>query len=129
MRGKQLLLLHATFWPVTDIFCGAQMVAGFGVGALMAINGTISLGTYLAYAGLVIWLIWPMRNLGRLIVHMSEGLVSFDRVATVIKEEREPLLAGAYQPTGNQCAARSCLKMSVSATRARKQQRSKRRQA
>jgi len=100
VRGKHLLLLHATFWPVTDIFCGAQMVAGFGIGATMAINGTISLGTYLAYAGLVIWLIWPMRNLGRLIVHMSEGLVSFDRVATVIKEEREPLLAGAYQPTG-----------------------------
>ena len=46
----------------------AQLLAGFLVGAYMAINGTITVGTYLAYAGLVIWLIWPMRMLGRLIV-------------------------------------------------------------
>ena len=31
----------------------------------------------MAYAGLVVWLIWPMRNLGRLIVQMSTGLVSY----------------------------------------------------
>ena len=46
------------------------MVAGFGIGATMAINGTISIGTYLAYAGLVIWLIWPMRNLGLALIHI-----------------------------------------------------------
>lgn len=64
----------------------------------MAINGTITLGTYLAYAGMVIWLIWPMRNLGRLIVQMSTGLVSFGRVTTVIREDREPLTEGTYTP-------------------------------
>jgi ATP-binding cassette subfamily B protein len=77
------------------------MLAGFTVGALMAINGTITPGTYLAYAGLVIWLIWPMRNLGRLIVQTSTGLVSFGRVMEIVKQEREPLLEGAHQPGGN----------------------------
>jgi ATP-binding cassette subfamily B protein len=46
----------------------------------------------------LIWLIWPMRNLGRLIVQMSSGLVSYGRVMEVIKEEREPLTEGAYRP-------------------------------
>ncbi|RIK42729.1 MAG: ABC transporter ATP-binding protein, partial [Chloroflexi bacterium] len=87
-RGRRLLIMHSTFWPVTDLICGAQMLAGFAIGALMAINGTISVGTYLAYSGLVIWIIWPMRNLGRLIVHTAEGLVSFERVAKIIREER-----------------------------------------
>ena len=98
VRGLRLLIMHATFWPVTDLLCGAQMLAGYTMGALMAINGTISVGTYLAYVGLVGWIIWPMRNLGRLIVHMSEGMVSFGRVSEVIKQEREPVVEGTHQP-------------------------------
>jgi ATP-binding cassette subfamily B protein len=65
----------------------------------MAINGEITSGTYIAYAGLVVWLIWPMRNLGRLIVQASTGMVSFGRVLDIIKEDREPLEDGDYLPT------------------------------
>ncbi len=97
-RGQRLLLWHAVFWPITDIVVGAQMLYGFYVGATMAIAGEITIGTYLAYVGLLIWLIWPLRNLGRLIVQMSMGVVSFSRVAEIIRQEREPLLEGTYQP-------------------------------
>lgn len=98
LRGRRLLMMHSFFWPVSDIICGAQMLAGFFLGAIMAINGVISIGTYLAYAGLVVWLIWPMRNLGRLIVQTSTGLVSFGRVTEIIRREREPLDDGVYHP-------------------------------
>jgi ATP-binding cassette subfamily B protein len=101
LLGKRLLIMHALFWPVSDIICGMQMLGGFFAGATMAINGTISVGTYLAYAGLVIWLIWPMRNLGRLIVQTSTGLVSFGRVTEIIRQDREPLDEGDYLPSGN----------------------------
>jgi ATP-binding cassette subfamily B protein len=100
-RGRQLLKMHSLYWPVTDILCGLQMLAGFFVGALMAINGMITVGTYMAYAGMVIWIIWPMRNLGRLIVQMSTGMVSYGRVTEIIKEEREPLTAGTHSPNGD----------------------------
>jgi ATP-binding cassette subfamily B protein len=99
--GRQLLIMHALFWPISDIFCGFQMLAGFFTGAIMAINGEITAGTYLAYAGLVVWLIWPMRNLGRLIVQTSTGLVSYGRVMEVIRQEREALDTGDYQPQGD----------------------------
>jgi ATP-binding cassette subfamily B protein len=99
VKGKYLLLMHATFWPVTDILCGIQMLAGFTLGAIMTINGEITVGTYLAYSSLVIWIIWPLRNLGRLIVQMSESLVSFGRIGSVIKEEREPVLEGSVRST------------------------------
>ncbi len=98
LRGKRLLLMHSSFWPISDILTGFQMLLGFAVGALMAINGTITVGEYITYAGLLIWILWPIRNLGRLIVQMSSGLVSFDRVMTVIKEKREPLDTGEYIP-------------------------------
>lgn len=93
--GKHLLLMHALYWPITDIICGAQMLAGFYLGATMAIAGDITVGTYLAYANLIIWIIWPMRNLGRLIAQGSTGLVSYRRVANLIDEEQETLNEGA----------------------------------
>jgi len=100
LRGRRLMRMHSTFWPVSDIICGFQMLGGFLAAALMAIDGTISVGTYMAYAGLVVWLIWPMRNLGRLIVQMSSGLVSYGRVDKVLAEEREELEEGEVHPEG-----------------------------
>lgn len=99
--GRGLVLMHSLYWPVSDVLCGLQMLGGFFAGAWMAINGTITLGTYLAYTGLVTWLIWPIRDLGRLIVHMSMGLVSYRRVMELIREEREPLDEGRYRPQGH----------------------------
>jgi ATP-binding cassette subfamily B protein len=100
-RGKRLLKIHAFFWPVSDIIAGLQMIGGFTLGAWMAINGVITVGTYLAYAGMVVWIIWPMRNLGRLIVQTSIASVSYSRVAKVLLEKREPLKEGDYRPQGD----------------------------
>ncbi len=93
-RGRRLLLMNAVFWPATDILCGAQMLGGFVYGALQAIAGTITLGTYLAFAGMIIQLIWPIRFLGRLIVDISGGLVSHERLMTVLREPQEALAEG-----------------------------------
>lgn len=101
LRGKRLLLMHSSFWPISDIMTGAQMLAGFSIGALMAINGTLTVGEYITYAGLLIWILWPIRNMGRLIVQMSTGMVSFGRVMEVVKEQREPLDTGDYLPETN----------------------------
>jgi len=99
--GRGLVMMHAFFWPSTDILCAAQMLTGFFIGALMAINGEITVGTYLAYAGLVVWVIWPLRNLGRIIVQTSTGLVSFGRVLEILKQDREPVDEGTYLPEGD----------------------------
>ena len=100
-RGRRLLMLHSLFWPLSDILCGMQMLGGLFAGALMAIGGLITVGTYLAYAGLVTWLIWPMRNLGRIIVRTSTGMVSYGRVMRLVREEREVLDEGSFQPSGD----------------------------
>ncbi len=93
-RGRILLTIHSIFWPVSDILCGLQMTGGFLAAAIMAIQGQISVGSYLAYVGLVVWIIFPMRNLGRLIVQASSGFVSLSRVMEIIKENRESLDKG-----------------------------------
>lgn len=95
--GKKLLSIHSLFWPVSDIICGGQMLAAFFIGALMALNGEITVGTYMAFSTLVVLIIWPMRGLGRLIVQTSTGLVSYSRVSEILKQVREPLTDGEYQ--------------------------------
>jgi len=100
IRGRKLTIMHSMFWPLSDILCGAQLLAGYFVAATMAIQGNISVGTYLAYAGMVVYIIYPLRNLGRIIVQTSTGLVSFGRVMDIIKETREPLDQGDHQPEG-----------------------------
>jgi len=97
-RGRTLIAMNALFWPLTDIICSVQMVGGYVFGAILAINGTITVGTYMAFAGMIIFIIWPIRFLGRLIVDISSGLVSYQRVMTVMKERQEPLSEGAAAP-------------------------------
>ena len=100
VRGRKFIRMHSLFWPLSDIACGFQMLVGFVFAAYLAIHGQISVGTYPAYVGLVVWLIWPMRNLGRLVVQTSTGLVSHERLMEIVRQEREPLTDGKIQPKG-----------------------------
>ena len=94
LRGKRLNTMHSLFWPVSDILCGLQMLFGYYIAATMAIDGVLTVGDYLAYVGILTWIIFPMRNLGRLIVQMSTGLVSYTRVRTIIEQDREDIHSG-----------------------------------
>jgi ATP-binding cassette subfamily B protein len=100
LRGRKLMRMQSLFWPLSDLLCGFQMLAGFIFAGILAIRGEITIGTYPAYVGLVVWLIWPMRNLGRIIVNTSTGLVSYDRVMEIVKQQREPLTDGSVVPVG-----------------------------
>jgi len=97
LKGKYFLLMHSLFWPLSDVVLGFQMLFGFILAARMAISGEITVGSYLAYVGLVVWLIWPIRNLGRIIVQTSTGMVSYGRLLEIIKQEREDLFSGTVQ--------------------------------
>ena len=93
--GKKLLIMHSLYWPLSDILCAGQTILVMTVSALMAVRGEITVGTYIAVMGMLVWIIWPMRNLGRLIVQVSTGLVSYRRVADVIDHDREDIIAGS----------------------------------
>ncbi|MDK1029088.1 MAG: ABC transporter ATP-binding protein [Anaerolineae bacterium] len=99
-RGKLLLITHSLYWPLSQFVLGIQLLAGYIFGALLTINAEITVGTYLAYSGMVIWLLWPIQNLGRLIVDTSAGMVSYTRIMAITKQIREPLSDGKVSPAG-----------------------------
>lgn len=93
-RGIKFLLTHSVYWPVSHILCAAQMVIGFTYAGFMAISGTISLGSVFAYIGMVLTLIWPLQQLGRMIANLSTSFVSYNRVKVILDAEKEDLDSG-----------------------------------
>lgn len=101
--GVAFTNLHAVYWPFTDFLTGMQMMisflaAGFlvlngqvTIGGTVLLTGQLTIGQYITYVAVLGWIINPMRNLGRLIVQVSTGLVSFDRIAEVLSEDWEEL--------------------------------------
>jgi ATP-binding cassette subfamily B protein len=97
--GKRLVLRHAAFWPITDLMCAAELVVCYMVGAGMVIGGTITLGDFLAFIGLLGWTLFPLRMIGRLVVDASKATVSYGRVMEIITEEPETMAVGV-RPEG-----------------------------
>ena len=96
--GRKFNWMHALFWPLSDIICSAQNIGSSFYGATMVLNGVMTLGQYLSFIGLLGWLIWPIRNLGRLIIDSSRALVSFGRVSVVMEALEEDMKSATYQP-------------------------------
>jgi len=96
--GKKFMKMHATFWPTLDVITGLQLAFGYFVGAMMALNGDITVGEFVAYTAIIIYIIMPIRVLGRLIVQTSEAMVSFDRLVEILRQDRVPLGKDAADP-------------------------------
>ena len=85
----KLVKSMAGFWSVTDFICFAQfcLISVFGI--IYASNGSITLGEYAAfllYAGNIIW---PMRQLGRLVGDFSKATVAVSRLNEILSTQDE----------------------------------------
>ena len=66
-------------------------MAGWVLAMGMIRNGTLSIGAFVAYTGMLGGLIWPLQNLGRLVSQLSTCSVSYTRLSEIMKEERETM--------------------------------------
>ena len=94
-RGVKITNLHTLFWPFIEFLTGGQILFGMYMASMMALNGEISIGTYVAFIGLLAATMWPVQGIGRLVAHVSTGLVSLNRVQEIIRQERELLEEGS----------------------------------
>ena len=78
--GKTL----ARFWSTSDILSGLQVMLVVVFGAYFCVKGSLSEGEYLAFISYNAQMVWPIRQLGRMISEMSKAGVSIDRVAYIM---------------------------------------------
>ena len=76
--------IMSKFWSVSDIFSGIQVMLVVIFGAYFCIRGSLSEGEYIAFISYNSMLVWPIRELGRMISEMSKAGVSIDRVAYIM---------------------------------------------
>jgi ATP-binding cassette subfamily B protein len=92
--GKMLGL----FWGAGDIMSGLQLALVVGVGIYRSVRGELSAGTFLAFYTYCNWMIWPIRQLGRILSEFSKTLVSAGRVRDILRAEPERDPPGALNP-------------------------------
>lgn len=79
----------AIFWASSDFLTLIQNGVVLVMGARMVILGEISLGTLTAFITYVSMLLWPVKQLGRLLSELGKTTVSIDRIEEILHEEIE----------------------------------------
>ena len=83
--GKMLGL----FWGTGDLLSGLQLAVVIGAGVFRSIHGDLTPGTFIAFYAYCNWMIWPIRELGRILSDTSKTLVAANRIREVLAEEPE----------------------------------------
>lgn len=99
-KCRKLITVLAYYWSSSDALCLIQIAAVFIFGIGWTIKGEISLGTLLAFSTYVGMLLWPIREMGRILTDMGRALVSVGRLKEVMDTEVEELEAGFHLPEG-----------------------------
>lgn len=86
MRDSVYKVIHlfAQYWSTSDILCLTQTVLVLCVGTVWAVNGRITLGTLVAFTSYMGMLLWPVRQLGRILQDMSKAFVAIDRTQEIL---------------------------------------------
>ncbi len=91
--GKTL----SRFWSTSDILSGIQVMLVVVFGAYFCINGNLRSGEYIAFISYNSMMVWPIRQLGRMISELSKAGVSIDRVSYIMCSEPEQDDPEAYE--------------------------------
>lgn len=83
--GKTL----SRFWSTSDILSGIQVMLAVIFGAYFCIHGNLHSGEYIAFISYNSMMVWPIRQLGRMISELSKAGVSIDRVAYIMNSPVE----------------------------------------
>ncbi len=83
-KNMNLIRLYGIMQPGFSIFAGLGMVAVVGFGGTLVLNGTISVGSYVAFGMYLGMLTWPLIALGWVINLFQRGAASMARLLEVL---------------------------------------------
>lgn len=85
--------IMSRFWSTSDVLSGIQVMLIVVFGAYFCVHSNMSEGEYIAFISYNSMLVWPIRQLGRMISELSKAGVSIDRVFYIMHspvEQDEP---------------------------------------
>ncbi len=85
----KLLKLMAYFWGGTDFIIFCQYLVTLVVGILLTVNGELTLGQYIAFLTYIGMVVWPLRQLGRIVGDFGKTTVALDRLDEIMDKVSE----------------------------------------
>jgi len=93
--------IMSRFWSTSDVLSGIQIMLVVVFGVVFCLKGQMTSGEYIAFISYNAQLVWPIRQLGRMISEMSKAGVAVDRIGYIINSEVEKDCEDACEPDMN----------------------------
>ena len=96
-RSRSLIYLYSTFFPFTFLISGLSMLFILWLGGIRVVEGTLTLGAFVAFNAYLIRMSRPMMMMGRIVDEYQRAMASMLRIESVFKEQPQP---DQYQDDG-----------------------------
>src|SRR5438132_14073800 len=83
-KNRELIRVQSVFYPTMELMIGFAVVVVIWVGGRQVIQGTISLGDFVAFTVYLARLTWPMIALGWVVNLLERGRASMQRLNYIL---------------------------------------------
>ena len=94
----RLITLLALYWGASDFLCLLQIGFVLFMGGVLALQGGMTVGTLAVFVLYEGRLLWPVRQMGRILTDMGKAFVSVRRIMDILEEPVEEDPPGAETP-------------------------------
>ena len=94
----RLIRLLAGYWSFSDFLSMLQIGLILVAGTALAVRGEITIGTVVVFLTMEGMLLWPVRQMGRILADMGKASVAITRIDEIFETPREPMPSDATKP-------------------------------
>ena len=90
----RMIALLGAYWSSTDVICMIQIMIVLFSGIFAARSGELSIGNFMVFVSYESMILWPIRQLGRILADFGKCSVSIGRLLEILNEKEEDLVSG-----------------------------------
>lgn len=90
----KVIRILGVYWSLSDTICLLQILLIVVVGIFQARQGNITVGSFFVFISYESMILWPMRNVGRILSDMGKVSISLDRILEILNVPVEDIHSG-----------------------------------
>lgn len=90
----EMVRLLGIYWGASDLICLLQILAVVLLGIYFSVMSDLSLGSFFIFVSYEGMILWPVRQLGRILADAGKMSVSIERLMEIINETPEDMVSG-----------------------------------
>jgi ATP-binding cassette, subfamily B, bacterial len=103
----RLMMALSRYWTLSDVLVFTQIGLVLIGGGYFVLQGSISIGTWVLFGWLVRTIIWPVRQIGRVLVDSGKATVAIGRIQEILSVPRESAQSPPEEPIRGDIAVRN----------------------